>query len=109
MYNKPTIYFNDLEISRTRGGFSIELIRSNNQSENKQSVGTLYMSTATAVQLSISLKSRLLEILEQMCEGTEYDPKAFLESLEQRSHQYLDFVESLLLPDQQLGFRAPKD
>ena len=109
MQNKPTIYFNDLEISRTRGGFSIELIRTNNQSENRRGVGTLYMSTATVIHLSTSLRKQLLEALEEMCEGSEYDAKDFLEGLERRSQKHLDLVESLLVPDPQMGFHAPKD
>jgi len=103
----PVIYFNDARLSRTSGGFSIELLRSNNQSEDDTKVvGILYMNSATAFQLSLALQQKLSDAIEKMCEGSNLKPDVLRKVFEDKSREYIDLVEILKQPGP-VGFQAP--
>ena len=103
----PKIYFNDAQITRTPEGFSIELRRSNNQSEDNAVVGILYMGSLTAFHLSLALRESISNAIEKLCEGSSLKPEELRKSLEDKSRSYIDFAE-ILKQESSLGFQAPR-
>ena len=103
----PVIYFNNARLSRTSGGFSIELLRSNNQSEVDNIVGVLYMNSSTAFQLSLALEQKLSDAVEEMCAGSNLKPDVLRKALEDKSQKHVDLLEILRQPEP-VGFQAPQ-
>ena len=102
------IYFNDAKLSRTSGGFSIELLRSNNQSEVDNIVGVLYMGSSTAFQLSLALQQELSDAIEKMCTGSKLNPDTLRKALEDKSQKDVDLLE-ILRQSEPVGFQAPSE